>query len=441
MSPPTLIPELDRPADLPLPPAAGTADPEVIDLTEVTFALSDALDLVGVASVQHGKRVACMAGEIARFAGLAPEERDDLFLSALLHDCGVSTTGTHRQLVSHFDWEGAPGHCRRGADLLGSFAPFRAQAQVVLYHHTRWDDPVLQALPTTVAIPANLIHLADRVDVLLAWSKGADPLLARHDVLRTIGSFRGSFFSPELVDAFVAASEPEAFWLTLESHHLERFLVEEMKTARPRPGGPDTLRQLARLFARVVDGKSPFTADHSFGVSRLAGLLGRLAGLTEETCGKLELAGLLHDLGKLRVPDEVLDKPAPLDDAEFASMERHTFETWQILRRIAPLREIAPWAAWHHEKMSGRGYPFHRRDGEIPFPARVVAVADVFQALAQDRPYRASLPPTQIVRILREMAGNWELDEAVVELAARNADDCWAAAVGHPAGVLSVRDI
>ena len=124
--------------------------------------------------------------------------------------------------------------------------------------------------------------------------------------------------------------------------------------------------RLAQIFARIVDDKSAFTAEHSVGVSRLACLLGRLAGLPAKDCELLEIAGLLHDVGKLCVPDEVLDKPGPLNEAELAVIERHTFETWQILRRIRAFDQVAEWASFHHESIAGNGYPFHRHGGEIP---------------------------------------------------------------------------
>jgi putative nucleotidyltransferase with HDIG domain len=191
---------------------------------------------------------------------------------------------------------------------------------------------------------------------------------------------------------------------------------------------PGDLRRLALLFARLVDAKSPWTARHSENVARLTARLGQLAGIPASDCEKLELAGLLHDLGKLRVPDEILDKTGKLDAEEFAVVERHTFETWQILRRIRSFTEIAEWASLHHETPSGVGYPFRRAGARLPLPARLVAVADVFQALAQARPYRAPLAPQAILEVLRAMAGAGRLDAYCVELAGSNLDLCWEAA-------------
>ena len=239
-------------------------------------------------------------------------------------------------------------------------------------------------------------------------------------------------FAPELVGAFLDASIPEAFWLTLEPRHIERYVEDVVAAAPSERVDVRRLRQLAGIFARIADAKSPYTARHSVGVSRVARILGGLLGMSGDVCDQLELAGLLHDLGKLRVPDEVLEKPTALDPAEFSTISRHSFETYQILRRLRPFRTLAVWASFHHESISGRGYPFNRRGLEIPFPARALAVADVFQALLQTRPYRPALRPDVALGMLREMAKRGKLDPEIVETVARNLDACREAAVEEP---------
>lgn len=404
-----------------------------VDLNQVVLALSDALDLVGVEVVLHGKRVAFVADATASVLSLPERDAQDLFLACLLHDCGVSSTRAAGHLLSEVDWEDSNEHCVAGAELLGRFEPLARQAAIVRLHHAHFDHGELAAAPDGVGRLANLVFLADRVDAFRQKKTGTDVLLARVEIRESIAALSGSFFAPELVKAFLSASEPEAFWLTLETHHLERWLLERTRRAEPRQADLQALKGLARVFARIVDAKSRFTANHSEGVSRLSGLLGRLAGLPAETCERMEIAGLLHDLGKLRVPDEVLEKPGALDEREFAAVERHTFETYQILRRIEPLSEVAEWAAFHHEALSGRGYPFRLSGEEIPFPARLVAAADVFQALAQDRPYRGPLTPQEILAELERMATRGKLDPAAVSLVAGNLLECWTAATAEGA--------
>lgn len=402
-----------------------------LDLRQVVHALADALDLVGVDDFHHGKRVALMAVEVGRLLGLDDATLDTLLDAGMLHDCGVSSTEVHHSLVTELDWRDSSIHCKLGAELLESFPPLAHLAPIILYHHTHWRDLGALGVDMFTARMANLIFLVDRVDALAApYYADQSQLLYRDEICATVNGYSGDLFSPELVAAFLAMARHESFWLMLEARHVERHLEALVRESPvPRRLELDRLRGLALMFARIVDAKSRFTVEHSQGVSRLARYLGEELDLPGETCDKLEIAGLLHDLGKLRVPDEILDKPGPLDEAERIAMVRHSFESYQILRRIPGLEDIAQWAAWHHESPDGGGYPFHKQAGELPLEARVVAVADVFQALVQNRPYRHSLPEGEVLNILRGQAAAGHLDGRLVELAAERVDECWRRAI------------
>jgi len=401
-----------------------------IDLGQAIHALSDALDLVGVDEVCHGKRVGYMALQCGCGLGLSEPELEDLFHAGLLHDCGVSSTHMHRCLVNELDWEGSEFHCIKGSELLYQFPPLAHLTPIVRYHHTHWDDLRAAKLPEKTAQLANLIYLVDRVDALTAPHYERDLLLARHTVCDTVWRLSGSFFAPELVGLFLDLSSNEAFWLSLETRHLIRFIHERERESRLAPVSFPELKQLALLFARIVDAKSPFTMEHSLGTARLARLLAERVALPMETCEKIEVAALLHDLGKLQVPDEILEKPGALTREERAMIQRHSFETYQILRGISGLEDITLWAAYHHETPDGRGYPFHRQGKELTLEMRIIAVSDVFQALAQQRPYRKPLAPAEILDLLRAFVRQNHLDGELVELVGRHLPASWLAATG-----------
>lgn len=393
------------------------------DLRHVIYALSDALDLVGIDDVAHGKRVGIMAAECGKLMDLPEAETTFLFDLGMLHDIGVSTTQTHHHLVSEFDWQESQVHAELGYALLREFAPLSRMAIPVRYHHTRWDR--LATLPSTEvtaqqAQQANLIFLVDRVDALAAPWYGSKLFDHIGDVREHIRTNAGSYFAPELVDTFLQASATEAFWLLLEPRAIQSYQQDLLSRGTGYQPTFAELEQLSVIFSHIVDAKSPFTAYHSLGVARLARFLAECAGVSRENCDKLELAGLLHDLGKLRIPDEILDKPGKLDAHERLIMNTHSFETFQILRGIAGFEEIALWAAYHHEEPGGKGYPFHVHEKDLSIEARILRVADIFQAMAQGRPYRAGWPADKVLGLLKDLAGEGRLDNSIVDLVEKN---------------------
>jgi putative nucleotidyltransferase with HDIG domain len=399
------------------------------DLKQVIYALSDALDLVGVDDVAHGKRVGIMAAECSTSLGFDRAQTAFMFELGLLHDIGVSSTRTHKHLVDEFDWEGSQEHTHIGFSLLSGFPPLSLMALPIRYHHTRWDTLMAAGVDPSVAEPANLTLLVDRVDAMAAPLYATNSVLLHKDAIReSIINRTGTYFAPHLVEAFHEASRTEAFWLLLEPRSIQSYLREQLAQSQPVVMTLDELKQLAAIFSRIVDAKSPFTAEHSSGVARLSRFLAEKMGVSQEHCDKIEVAGLLHDLGKLRVPDEVLDKPAQLDRIERLSINTHTFETYQILNNIKGFAEIACWAAYHHEEPDGTGYPFHLRAESMPLEARILRVADIFQAMAQDRPYRKGLPQNEVIAFLIRLAEQGRVDAAIVATAERWLDDAMRAA-------------
>jgi putative nucleotidyltransferase with HDIG domain len=396
-----------------------------IDLRQAIYALSDMLDLVGVEEVHHGKRVGFMAWVCGETLGYSGMDLEFLFHAALLHDCGVSSTRTHQCLVDQLLWEGAEEHCLIGAHRLQEFPAFYPMGPIIRFHHTPWTRLQTENLTHRDAQFANLVFLLDRVDAMMSAHLGKDLLFAKDEIRNRLKELSGELFAQELVALFLDVSSSEAFWISMEYPHLQDFLFAKEKSLSPILVTLVELKQLARIFADIVDAKSRYTAEHSLGVARLARHLAEQAGLDNDRCIKVEIAGLLHDLGKLRIPDEILETTGSLDPQSRSTMLRHSFETYQILRRIDGMEEIAQWAAYHHERLDGNGYPFHCKETDLPCEARIIAVADVFQALAQNRPYRLGKTPAQIVPILRNLAQSKRLDSNIVELATHRPEQCW----------------
>jgi putative nucleotidyltransferase with HDIG domain len=396
-----------------------------IDLRQLVMTIAHAVDLVGVDDVLHGRRVGMLAREMARYMGWPESEQLQLYDAGLLHDCGVSSTRVHRRLVVDLEWSGAQEHCIRGYELLADFPPLAHLARIVRYHHSRWEALQTEDLPQDVARFANLIFLADRVDVLAAPFHADQTVLSHIDEIRSrLVNEGGRLFSPDLIAAFEQSSASEAFWLALEPDGVLQYQTEMEAYGDLRLIGWPDFKLCADILARIIDAKSPYTEQHSQGVARLSKHLASRLGLDAITCEKIEVAGLLHDIGKLQIPDEIIESHGALTAHEFDIMKSHSYATRQVLKRLHAIDEIALWASYHHETPDGHGYPFRIGGSALPLEARIINVADVFQALAQERPYRQPTPSAQILAMLQERVASGRADAQVVAIVAADLDLC-----------------
>ena len=427
-----------------------------IRLSDVLAALSHALDITGGQPRGHAERTCLIAMRLADHLALDEDTRSSLFYAALLKDAGCSSsaakvaalygaddtvvkTARRRtdfantpEALLHLARTVAPGgsplakarhlrailalgregsreivdlRCERGADVARAVGLDEAAATAILHVDERWDGKGaphgLQA--DAISLVGRLLALAQCAAVF--WSDGG--AAGACDVARRR---RGTWFDPALVDALSTIEADTAFWLTLH----------EPRVAGVEPADhvlvADEARvdRVAEAFSRVVDAKSPYTARHSRGVADIAAGLALRLGLGEDQARRLHRAGLLHDIGKLGVSSGILDKPGRLDAGEWTAMRRHPEVSLQILRRIPAFAELAQVAAAHHERLDGSGYFRGLDAGRLDLPARILAVADVAEALSSDRPYRAALTPGEVLSIMRRDAGI-TLDAAAFE--------------------------
>lgn len=405
-----------------------------INLQRAITSLTGALDFVGIDEVHHGKRVALMAASIAEEMGWPPARCDEMLYAGMLHDCGVSRTKEHRSLTESLEWEGAEEHCLRGEQYLLACPPLARFSTVVRWHHTRWEKLLAQEIDPERRLETNLIFLADRADVLLApYFVGAalkNEILWEYPALvERLVKLSGTLFSPELIAAFQRASSRESFWLAMDPAYIEDEIEGHLARSAPVDLNTEEALAVAGLFARTVDAKSSYTLEHSTRVARIARHLAQASGIRCEHLDQVEIAGLLHDLGKLRVPEEIIDKPGALTREERAFVMRHSYDTGHLLKKVFPNLPIPDWAAMHHENLLGTGYPFHRQARVIPQEARLIAVADIFQALAQERPYRGHMGKIEVLSRLEGLSDQGRIDPAFVGLLRDNLDACYALAI------------
>ena len=246
----------------------------------------------------------------------------------------------------------------------------------------------------------------------------------------------GRWFDPAIAEAFAAVGPK-----TLERLDQEDpwAAVLEAEPEPVRRVASDSLDRVAEAFAAMVDLKTPFTLGHSEGVAELAAAAAERLGLTDPV--SVRRAALFHDLGRVAIPASVWEKPAPLTTAEWEQVRLHPYQTERILARSSFLGPIARIAGMHHERQDGSGYHHGAAAAQVPIEARVLAAADAYQAMTQDRPYRGALLPAAATEMVMAEASAGRLDlecaRAVVEAAGQRAP---RVRMGWPAG-LSDREV
>lgn len=389
-----------------------------ISMYDMTMCLSNAIDLVSPQLSDHNKRVAGITALLMQEAGRPEKEIVTVVIAGLLHDIGALSLKERLDLLN-FEVNNVQKHAELGYRHIKSFPPLSYVSPLIRYHHHSNKQLNEVEIPTEIAYQCGMLHLADRISILIR--NDTEIFSQTGLIIETIKPAAGDFFSHEAVDAFLSASNRESFWLTATGLGLNRYLEKHMGNENQELD-IDHLTEFARLFGRVIDFRSSFTAVHSRKVSEISGAIADYMGMNENECSLISIAGLLHDLGKLAVPSEILDKPAPLSGSEWNIMRKHPFYTYDLLSEISELDTVNRWASSHHERLDGTGYPFHAKDQEITQGERIIAAADIFTALTEDRPYRKGLETVEVVKIMKEQVENGGLDRPTVKIIESNYD-------------------
>ncbi|NLM45535.1 MAG: HD domain-containing protein [Firmicutes bacterium] len=389
----------------------------LVNMYELVSSVTNACDLVSPELGNHHQQVAYLSYQIGTQIGLAQEQLKNLMLAGLLHDVGALSYNERHELVES-EPPHAHDHAFRGAALLEKFPPLAEAAGIIRFHHIPWNDGEgNRFLGIKVPLLSHLVHLADRTVVLI--DKNKDVLRQVRGIIETIDSQRKTKFVPELVDALLAVSSKESIWLDLVNSSLCEIIRETMIFDTMDLNFDDTIK-LTKIFASIIDFRSPFTAYHSAGVAKTAEKLAELAGFSEEECKMMLVAGYLHDLGKLAVKNEVLEKPGKLDAEEYNIIRSHSYYTYRLLQPIKAFEQLNVWAALHHERLDGTGYPFQLSGDSLSLGARILTVADVFTAITENRPYRKGLDHKTALQILQQQVADHALCPYVVSILAEN---------------------
>jgi putative nucleotidyltransferase with HDIG domain len=439
------------PATADAPRADLKVVPQSIQMSQIISALSYALDLTEGQAMGHSVR-SCMIGmRIAQQMGLTSDLQADLYYALLLKDAGCSSNSSRlfhilntdeiraKRDVKTTDWTrvgweslhyalthvatGSPFlermqrlvqvaatqqqdscdlvkiRCERGAHIAKKLGFSDAVADGIHGLDEHWNG---RGYPNglrghSIPIFSRIANLSQTLDVFFSAS---GPKAAIEAVQRR----SGRWFDPELVKIAASLAKSGRLWSDIEKPDIIDK-VQAMEPAQRRlTVNDDAIDNICLAFADVIDAKSPFTYRHSSGVAEAALEIARWFGMTPRQMKMLRRAALLHDIGKLSVPNSILEKPAKLTAEEWKVVRDHPYYTLEILKRIPGFEAVSEDASAHHERLDGSGYWRGYASGQLSLTARILAVADVFDALHAKRPYRDSLPVEKVFSIMREDA-------------------------------------
>lgn len=401
-------------------------------LLSVSFALDFVeMDILGNKS-NHSKRVAYIAYRVGKNLGMSDYELLDLFSLSIVHDNGIngitkdqviensilsydSTSSRNDDLLydtsKRILWENNKKHCIIGEENIINYPFYTPVKDVILYHHENYNGTgYFHKKGNEIPLMSQIIHFADSIDNYL-YLPEADA--QKQVIINFAINNKNTLFSENIVDCFLLFAYTNGFWLDLKNEFIDIALSSLLPDISTNIS-LEKIFEFTKIYSNLVDSKSTFTRTHSDGLTTKAMHMADFYSMDNETKYKFMIAARLHDLGKLAISNDILDKRGPLSDIELTTMKMHTYYTRISLSHVKGFEEITEWASNHHEKLDGTGYPYGLTKKELDFNSRLMACLDIYQALTEERPYRKPLTHNEASMILKDMATFNKIDGKIL---------------------------
>ena len=357
----------------------------------------------------HSRRVTYIVMMIADTINLSIEDKSDLGALSLLHDNGIVLSAT--QNCGRL-FELLPDHCIEGEKNITKLPLYSKHKDIITYHHENFDGTgFFQKRADEIPLFSQIIHIADCLDVKFNLNKlNHNDRNKIHDYLK---ENTGILFNPEIITSFEPLMNKERFWADLHFYNIDEVLNRVLPDMTFDFTWADIVK-ISEVFMDIIDSKSHFTRRHSKGLTEKILIMADYYNFDLDKTNQLNIAANLHDIGKLFVPNDILEKPDKLNDNEFQVIKQHTYFTKLALDKIKGFEDISKWASNHHEKLNGKGYPESYSGKDLDFESRLMTILDIYQALTEDRPYRVGMSHDKAVSILKNMANENYIDENIL---------------------------
>lgn len=395
----------------------------------------------------HAVKCCLLAMRLADVLQLSVQQKSDLYYATLLKDAGCSSNAARmydilggderkaKQEVKSTDWTRVtfdgleyllrnvmPGRsrlervfaiasvatnrdaqtreligirCDRGAQIARKIGFSESMTSAIYSLDEHWNGKGFPEGLEGAQIPllSRIMNLCQTLEVFVTLNGVSDAFQVLQDRSET-------WFDPELGQAATQLEKDSELWKLIEQDRVRDEVIDLEPTGGLLYVDEIKLDSVCEAFAGIIDVKSPYTHTHSRGVTSVSVAICQRLGLPEEQVTLVRRAALLHDIGKLSVPNNILDKPGKLTAAEWETVRLHPYYTQRILERIRGFQHLAFVASSHHEKLDGSGYFRNLNAAQLPLTARAIAVADIYDALSSKRPYRSALAKSEVFRIM-----------------------------------------